>query len=205
MPDRYALTEIPYNLDDIKLGSLVPNIAQPDQDFFPPAGRLRAGTDFKSRNQKNFKFSLEQDNNTSGKLRLTRLFTTSGTSRDEDKAELWSKEGRAYSLTQPKQLFNSMCRSTRTQHWMQATLDDGLDIHLVVGLRTFLDATTSDEKGTTRNIDANLTIPVGELAAGVSTGDALDVGLDVSEGTKEKETESFEVPGERIFAVCTVK
>jgi hypothetical protein len=67
MPANYVLTDIPYTLADVKLGSLLSNIKKPHQDAKRPSRTLRKGADFTHRHQKNFKFVY--DLNTKSSIR----------------------------------------------------------------------------------------------------------------------------------------
>jgi hypothetical protein len=51
MPVRYALTSIPYALNDVKLGSPVPSVKRPNQDTIVTMRRLREGADYTWRNE----------------------------------------------------------------------------------------------------------------------------------------------------------
>ena len=54
---KFALANMPYTLNDVKLGSLIPNKKLPDQDTF---GLIREGSDFNWRAQKKAKILQNQ-------------------------------------------------------------------------------------------------------------------------------------------------
>ena len=137
---------------------------------------------------------------------MTKLFAASGQKSKDNNTELWSREGRIYELVQPKQLFYQMCRSQKARDWLVMTHDDGEDIHFVVGYRTFFDATESDRSTKSSKADVKATFPTSDTVApgsgGVPTGNTLDVELSGGHSSKSHGEESFEIPGERIFAIC---
>ena len=60
---KYALSVIPYTLDDVKLGSLLPCIRYPNKDALVHVTKLRMGLDFRWRNQKNFDTLFKEEEN----------------------------------------------------------------------------------------------------------------------------------------------
>jgi hypothetical protein len=86
MAIKYALTDIPYTLQDVRLGSLVPSIKCPNQDTAGPSRSLRQGKDYKWRNQKNPEFLLQEEKGKSFREQLTWLFSFSGESAHDDQA-----------------------------------------------------------------------------------------------------------------------
>jgi hypothetical protein len=206
MTVKYTLSNIPYTLDDIKLGSLVPNKARPNQDAFGPTQNLNLKIDFTWRNQKNFSFLQNLKQEGFLRLQVAKLFSFSGDGSNSTNKELWSREGRIYELTQPKKLFRQLCQSEEAKRWLIQIHDEGEDIHFVVGYRTFFDATEADETSKLSRLEGKLNVPAGELASSGARmaigGDSPDIEISGGHSSKLYEGESFEIPGERIFAIC---
>lgn len=105
---------------------------------------------------------------------LKRLFSLSTARSNNSDKDLWSREGRIYELTQPRELFQHMCRAKKVRDWLMNAYDDGYSPHFVVGYHTLVDATTADSIQYVRASTDNL--------------------------PEQHEDRTFKVPGERIFA-----
>lgn len=85
------------------------------------------------------------------------------------------------------------------------TVDNGDDVHFVVGYRTFFDARQNDSINTERAASAKVHLPADMIASGgasAATGNLLDSEVGGGGSTKSLAQESFEIPGERVFAIC---
>ena len=116
MAYKFAVANIPYNISDVRLGSLVPNRKRPNQDAFWPASLapLREGQDYTWRNVENFEFTGHAWQEGSAGARLASLLTFSGSSKKSRDKSLHSHEGRIYELKQPKTLFSHILASDGT-------------------------------------------------------------------------------------------
>lgn len=204
MVTKYILSGIPYNLDDIPLGSLVPKKSQPNQDAYIPATELRQPDDFDWRNQENSDFSLDKRDEASINAWLTQFLELRGSSTTENRDRLWSKEDRIYDLKQPRQLFISLCKDQAARQWLEARYNSRESVYMVVGYRTFRDARSIQEDETARTVSGKGNVPVGQMAGhGVpADGGALDVKLGARAAQWRRTAQSFCIKGERIFAIC---
>ncbi|KAG8425682.1 hypothetical protein J3458_002362 [Metarhizium acridum] len=145
MPETYALTDIPYNFDDIKLGTLIFHTKRPNQDAHIPPRSLQQETDFTFREEKGFNYIRNPDMKSSTRTQLTRLLTFTKHHSESDNLHLHSKEGRIYELTQPQNLFSEFCRSASVRKWLTNCVEGGDDPFFITGLLTFTDAKPVDE------------------------------------------------------------
>ncbi|KAJ9634887.1 hypothetical protein H2199_008751 [Coniosporium tulheliwenetii] len=203
---RYILANIPYTLSEVKLGSLVPNITCPNQDALVPSKQLKEGIDFSWRDQKNFSFTLDQEQSSLIRAQITRLAKLHGHSLNDQHNQLWSKEGRIYELTQPEQLFQELCKDKTIEDSILKRDAEGETLHFVVGLRTFYDATTVDEEVRDSGVMGKTNLPTGEVASGgAATGDILDMGIEGGARSGRRKVESFEIPGSAFSLSVTGK
>lgn len=204
MVTKYILSDIPYNLSDIPLGSLVPRKSQPNQDAYIPLQDLKRPNDFNWRNHENFALAIDERRQDDWNAWFTQFFNTRLVLAAEAHERLWAKEGRIYELRQPLGLFNSICDEQSARQWLEQRYYSGESVYMVVGYQTFRDANAGQEDEQLVDVALQGTSPVGQMAAG---GPPMDVGtLDVKMNARalrwRRTTQSFRIKGERIFAVC---
>ena len=206
MSTRYVLAEIPYTLEDVRLGSLIPSPNKPNQDAFGPGRRLRNSVDYKWRIEKNPEFRLEEAGKGSVKGDFTKFLRFWAEKTNSRNTTLTAEEGRIYQLVEPKTLFNSLIKGKIGKEWLMRNHDEGENIHFVVGYRTYTDASKKAEATEDSKAGGSAGAPVGEAlsdpAAATPSGSALNPKLEGS-GTKHRQEKgSSDLPGERIFAIC---
>ncbi|KAF2818083.1 hypothetical protein CC86DRAFT_376022 [Ophiobolus disseminans] len=205
MPAKNALTNIPYTLNDVKLGTLVPSVAKPNQDTMGPVRELKEGSDYRWRDQSNPKFEMTEERSGFLAAHLTRFFSASAASSDATSNSLESKECKIYELSQPKKLFSDLVAGEPTKKWLYRTQQEGEDIHFVVGYRTYLDATEASEETKDSSMETKATAPVSEMVAdptsASSQGGVLDTDVSASRTHHSNIKASASLPGERIFAI----
>jgi hypothetical protein len=211
MAGRYALTEVPYTLDDVSLGSLVPSIDRPHQDTIGPARRLRYLTDYKWRGQSNLNLVQREQSQRSISAKLARFlgFGLAGNIGDaqSNQIQLRSREGRMYELVQPKQLFLKLVARPDTREWLENAWDASEDVHYVVGYLTLFDATEVDAHSAISTIQGGVdrhTEPqiIRGPNQGLSVSRGAAAGISASDTVHSYEQGSSEAPGERIYAIC---
>lgn len=80
MASKLILTDVPFTLKDIQLGSLIPNIRTPHQDALASKTAIE-GKDYTVRTQKNFKTLLNSEHTLSFSTYLTKLLSIEHGSR----------------------------------------------------------------------------------------------------------------------------
>ena len=162
----------------------MPDKRRPNQDATGPPHKLCEDIDFVWRSQKNFTFFQNAQDQTTFRSLLIQLFSSSSKQSGDSVNELWSREGRVYELSQPIKLFHTMCRAKETRDWLLKTYDEGCTIHFVVGYRTLFDATKAEK-----------------IASGDSSS-TEDGEASTGNSSERHDEKAFEIPGERIFAIC---
>ncbi|KAK3166689.1 hypothetical protein OEA41_009814 [Lepraria neglecta] len=132
---RPILSNIPYNLDEVALASLVPNLKNPNQDALLTSQTLHKGVDFSIRNATNFHGNLASTDAKWLGLHLSRLILLLGQHAPDDSFHLGASEGRVYELKQPKARFRNLCGDleSRVRKWMQESIEDNQDSYLIFG------------------------------------------------------------------------
>ena len=108
--------------NDIKLGSLVPNIREPDINMLS-----LVDTD---------QYNLET-------VEETLLCPTPSNIKPEADPCTKTCVVRKSTLKNAKGLFEKLCEEKRVQDWLQKEIEQDNDVHFVVGLRTLVDPTAS--------------------------------------------------------------
>ncbi|KID81500.1 hypothetical protein MGU_11151 [Metarhizium guizhouense ARSEF 977] len=208
MPATYALTDVPYNLADIKLGTLIVHIRQPNQDAHIPPRSLHKETDFTFRDEKGFNYICNLDMKSSTRTQLTRLLTFTKRHSESDNLHLHSKEGRIYELTQPRNLFSELCGYTGVRKWLTNCVEDSDDPYLITGLLTFTDAKLVDESELEKVLSVSSTWPastVPETVAGGTGATMLDSSGVVGSLQSNHGAEKSHVIDEHIYAISVRK
>lgn len=209
MPSTYILTSVPYNLDDIRLGSLIPDIRQPHSDAFfvdttsPSSGPL----DVSTRTDHNPKVGLKTSERSWFDAHLSQLINASYDRGSEHEVQIAASEGHIYELRSPRTLFKTLIARIDVREWLQENILAGDKSYMVVGYRTFSDASATHQAQTSREAAAHVTLPVTDAVTGIpGVGQALGGGLDVGAGAGQTATstgnQEATFPGERIYAIC---
>lgn len=203
MGSHIIFVTAPFEITDIPLGTLVPDIRYPNQDTLSIHKALPAEK-FSKRPQKNLKGDLDSEHQKSLKAQLTKLLTLSAAKRNSENLRLQAEKGWIYELRQPKELFHELCATEELKVWLREGLEAQQESYFVVGVRTFENASVGRGLRSARAVAAGATVPVGEVVkanTGVSPGDAADVSAKVETKKREKAEESFETEGELVYAI----
>lgn len=136
---------------------------------------------------------------------LTSLLKVSGQHKTANSDEFASARGNIHTLKQPKLFFKSLCQDQGVRQWLQEQIEDGMDVHLVVGFVTFLDARSAGSSGTTDAFQGQGVIPVTQALSSGFPSDALDVKLEGGYQASSLSGRSYFAPGEQIFALRVKK
>lgn len=202
MKNRALLQNNLLPLDSVKLGRLVLNARNPQQDYLDPLDSIPEAT---IKPQEKFHETLNSSKNVKLRYRLTALITTSFETRDTSSTTLSAVQATTYQLTNSGAWFRKACAKQETRSWFEGVIEDSdSDVYLVTGYHTVTDAQITEELTTGGKSEgaAQLT---GSLLTGVSApapvGDLLSLRVDSSRDTRRNQTRSFHAPGEQIYAV----
>jgi hypothetical protein len=205
MANKYFLPNVAPLHGAIQLGSLIPNISQPDQDAFTCL-TLKPGTDYLIHPQDNLGKLMNTTTNKSFASKVTQLLSSSFTKTNSDNHWLEACEVRNYQLRQPKNLFNKMCESKEAREWLQGEVECGSKaVYFIVGYFTAIDATVARSSSCTSQTSLGVQIPVADLASmgatlPLSSVVDLNVGSEVGYGKKHVLMDNARMEGERIYA-----
>src|SRR6266536_4224665 len=201
MATKLILTDVPFTLEDVRLGSLIPNIRNPHQDALAPTTAIE-GKDYTVRTQKNFKTLLSSEHELSFSAYFTKLLSVDHASTSKAHLELSSKEGIIYEMNQPKKWFRELCKLKEVQDWLQEGIDDGQDTFMIIGFRTLKDAKLEQRGEATLQTKFQADIPIGEAISSAASGGVANVGLKGNHASREEHEDTAEMEGERIYALC---
>ena len=201
MAGKLILTDVPFTLENIQLGSLIPNIRYPHQDALAVKTAI-VGMDYTARKQKNFNTLLNSEHALSFSTYLTKLLSIERDSKRNAHLELSSLEGVVYEMSQPKKWFQDLCTKTEVQQWLQEGIDDGQDTFMITGFCTLKDAKLEKKGGSSTQTKIQANIPVAEAIGAVVASEVANVGVKGSHTSKQEQLDSAEMEGERIYAIC---
>lgn len=207
MASKYFLPGVAPLREALQLGSLVPNIRQPDQDAFSCL-EVEEGRDFLVYQQQNLGKLMDATKNSSFKTKVTQLLAAAFEKTEKDSRWLAPCQVRHYQLSKPKELFKQLCKLEQAREWLQSEIEDGARaVYFIVGYYTALDATVNrtTHQGSQTSLEAQ--IPIGDIiSAGATAPFAGSIGLDlgggVGRGSGYTTKDSARSPGERIYAFC---
>ncbi|KAH6983624.1 hypothetical protein BKA56DRAFT_482926 [Ilyonectria sp. MPI-CAGE-AT-0026] len=198
----FILTSTPPSIDEVRLGSLVPDIRNPEQDALTPV-QVEEFKDFQTKVDKNFAGHISAGSDSFLCATLSRLFSVALGANSNESFKVSAQEARMYTLSQPRTLFRRICESPKAKEWLEEGYLDKQDTFLVVGYRTLLNArlVRHDQRASNAAVEAHL--PAGALAGVDPTpSGALDAGVALGHGSHHDTHADFRTTGERIYAIC---
>lgn len=188
----------PLSMDSIKLGRLVLNTRDPQQDYQdPPATEPPIIT----KNQlQDFEQIRSSARASTFRSRLAGLLSQTFENRNDDLVDYSAAESSIYSLNNTKAWFTQACGATETREWLEQAIEGGSNIYLVVGYHTLVNARF------TQRADSTMTgLASGGVQASVGPPGTAVVDLTSSIGggreVGKKYKRSFAAIGEQIYAV----
>jgi hypothetical protein len=114
-------------------------------------------------------------------------------------------EGHIYELRSRKAIFKALIARDDVREWLQEGILTDDKSYMVVGYRTFSDASTTRQAQASREVAGQVDLPLADAAVGIP-GAGQVLGLDVSAGAgravSSDSNQQAKFPGERIYAVC---
>ena len=201
MTSHIIFTTAPFQVEDVPLGTLVPDVRYPNQDCLTI---VEASSEKVSkRPQKNFNGILNSSKHKSFKVQLTKLLSLSANTSKNANITLKAEEGWIYELQQPRTVFKELCAKDEVRLWLREGLETQQDSYFIVGVRTFKNA--SVVRGLkSAEVDVTRSAPVGQAIkanTAVDPGDAADLEAEVENTKTENAEESFKTEGELVYAI----
>jgi hypothetical protein len=203
MSSHKIFTTAPFYVDDVPLGTLVPDVRYPNQDALIVYATVPT-EHFSKRPQHKLQGSLENEKNRSLVMQLTKLLRLSAGKSKQDNLFLKAEAGWIYELRQPKAYFKEICSKDEVRVWLREGLEQQLDSYFVLGLRTFQNTSVGKGEKDAKQLGLSATVPVGEVVranTGVDIGDAANVKVDIDTSEKHDGSEAFETSEELVYAI----
>jgi hypothetical protein len=201
----YLLTNVPYNKKDIPLGGLLSDIRYPNQDVLNVANVAEGSQHVAVRTENNIQHDLQTSERSWFDAQISRLVATSYQRSLNDNVRISSREGRIYELKQPRALFKSLCENSEVKEWLEEDIKSGSKSYMIVGYRTFSDASTVAHQGSSKEIAGKAQAPLADLVStipGVGQAVGLDLGVGGGQGATVEGNVQATFPGERVYAIC---
>jgi hypothetical protein len=197
MSSRIIFTTAPFHVDDIPLGSFVPDVRYPHQDALP--SKALPSEAFSKRSQKSFSGIMDSDKQKSFRIQLIKLVNFTAKGSNSENFTLRADRGWIYELRQPKALFKELCSTDEVRRWLREGLESSQNSYFVVGLRTFENAVVGKAIKSTKGMDVVGPPPT---SLGIRRNTGIDPGEATAENTRTGNAEeSFETDGELVYAV----
>lgn len=202
MKNRALLQNSLLPLESVKLGRLVLNAKNPQQDYLDPLDSVPEST---VKPQESFHETLNSSKNVKLRSRLTALLAVGYENRDANSASLSAIQATTYQLANSGAWFRKACAKQETRSWFEGAIEENdSDVYLVVGYHTVTDAQITEAATTGRKTGTGI-----QLSSSLLTGTAAprplenlsNLRVDHSQDTQHQQTRSFHAPGEQIYAV----
>ncbi|MCJ1390660.1 hypothetical protein MMC18_003521 [Xylographa bjoerkii] len=204
MPSKkpYLVTPNPIPIENLSLGRLVPDIANPTQDAYTTPNPT--DEDIQKAPQNTYKSLVASHKKTSVRAHLIALGFDMSRELD-NKLIIDSTIGKSYELREPTAWFSKICEAVEARRWLQTMDDNNRDIFFVSGFRTWSNATVTVEKtrGTSYGGDGDLPVDTIASLAGTALPVSLGLGLGAGSTVERSKTEkvSYYAPGEQVYAI----
>lgn len=124
-------------LDSIRLGRLVLNVSEPEQDYFDPTCNEEAGQSVSTQTHYT---SLQPTTGSEGLLSiLTRLVSKSISKHNRIYIQVTADTAKQYVLQNSSTWFKTALSSEATRNWLGLAIRQGDEVYMVVGYTTLLD------------------------------------------------------------------
>lgn len=187
-----------FSEDDVKLASLIPNIKDMELDSMESVLPLKS-SDYTVKQEDDIIAIFQAERDSQFQALLSKALSWTSERSSQAGLELVSRSGRIYTLRKPSTWFRQLCENPEVREWLQEQIEDGNDVHFVVGLYTLFDASAAEGMALASTHAGNISVPVGEISGFPAQG-SMDVGLSTSFKKERSSVYRFTAPGEQIFA-----
>ncbi|KAJ5175407.1 uncharacterized protein N7482_001284 [Penicillium canariense] len=199
MSPKIVLGRSFFSKDDVKLASLIPNILDIELDALESVLPLQEG-DYTVRKVDDNLAIFKAEKDRDFRAFLSKLLNLISQSSTQAGLQLTARSGHIYNIKQPSAWFLRLCETTEVREWLQEQIEDGNDVHFVVGFHTLFDASTAEGLALTSAHGGNFSVALGELS-GLPVNGFTNVGASASFTNNQAATHRYIAPGEQIFAV----
>ncbi|EPE24161.1 hypothetical protein GLAREA_08011 [Glarea lozoyensis ATCC 20868] len=183
--------------EEIQLGNLIPNVKQPDLNNLRSPLPIR---DITVKEVEDLVRSSHANSSIGLGAFLTTLVQTTFSRSESSNDDLVARQGRMYTLNQPKAVFKELCKNRAVRVWLEEQIEERNQVYFVIGVDTLFEARTSGGEEVASQQAANITVPVAE-ALGVPAGGAMDVGLNAEHAHSHGTHLGYQALGENIYAI----
>ena len=189
-------------LDEVNLGSLVPDATEPGTDFWPLKPPAFSKDQISKRTIQNIRETLDKKKYASLRAKLTRFFSSKLASEATSFAELIAPTSSLYYIKHPKVHFKALCEDDDTRSWIEDTMKH-FPIFLIIGLLTVTHVEVEHRQQGRREFEAAAELSVTDMVSPGASAvtDALNVGVNITASNQTHASTTFFAPGERIIGV----
>lgn len=189
--------------DDVKLASLIPNIQDPELDSLESVIPL-SREDYTVKKAKDGLTVFQNEKDRDFRAFLSQVLNWTSKRSQSVEISLAAPSGCVYTLRQPAAWFGKLCEDVNVRKWLQRQIEEGKDVHFVIGLYTLFDATTAEGLSLISNNNGAVSIPL-DTVLGLPDNPLTQAGLSANLKNGFKSVNRCTAPGEQIFAIRTKK
>ncbi|PTB38642.1 hypothetical protein M441DRAFT_236417 [Trichoderma asperellum CBS 433.97] len=204
MPYNLVLRQSFLPLDSVRLGRLVLNVEEPQQDYFDAPCDNAVEPLIKP----HIRYNEVQHTAADQKFAsiLTRLVSASRTKRNKTYTQVTTDRAMTYQLRNSGLWFKNALQDESTRKWLEEAIDQGDDVYLIVGYHTLLDARILEGAAAMTESHAKVEVPVtASLAAAgaavIPLGDIADPKISGLNRQEHSAQRQFVASGEQVVAL----
>lgn len=200
MAPKSIFPGMPLSLDSIKLGRLVLNTRDPQQDYQdpPPTADPPTVTITQAQDFEELRISTRASK---FRARLASLLSQSLENKTTAQVDFSAAKSLTYLLNNTTAWFTRACGAAESRQWLEAAIEGGSSVYLVVGYHTLVDArfTQLADSSAVRAVAGGVRVSAG--AAGAAAVVDLTTAVDGERESESRFKRSFVTMGEQIYAV----
>ncbi|KAJ5101294.1 hypothetical protein NUU61_003516 [Penicillium alfredii] len=210
MPQSLVLGTPFFPLESVRLGRLVLNIKEPQQDYFDPP--CQRSEDASVQEHEGYGGVDNTGSNRDFVSLLTRLVAASHIKRMRTSTQVSTPRARTYQLRNSGVWFRRALEAEATRDWVEEAVDQGDEVYLIVGYHTFQDARFMEHAVEMSESFAQLNLPINAampgiggsgagLGASIVGGDISDPAISGCQQSARSLQKHFVATGEQVVAI----
>lgn len=186
----------------VRLGRLVLNTRSPHEDFIDPLDDddRPSPKDTIVNIRKNFEETRKYSKSSKLRSYFTEFLSISYQSQSSGVSTISAPQVTVHELKNHPTWFQDACSLPGIRTWLEARIDDGKTVYLIVGFQSLRDARLLQSTSSRTSQGATAKIPVADLT-GVRTPVAVTPKAQGDHETGHEQNSAYDAPGEQIFAV----
>jgi len=185
----------------IRLGRLILEIKNPQQDFHDPFPGRPTEEDFAAESLRDWETTNVISKNKKLQSYLSDALNAFGGTRETIVTKVKTHEATTHELLNSGSWFNNACQDAETRAWIEKAIDEDSDVYLIVGTLVVRDATVSRTVLSRTQSGLGMGLSANALSPGVAVDTAINLatGVNCRRDTSYGQMTVFQGAGDQII------